>query len=68
MKNQQIGGGGECLKREAWTVCRFTGWPWQEEDVLEGGGLIPQCTLWDDLKIESQKIVCQLAWLFHSNI
>ena len=36
--------GGNCLKRGAWTFCRFkwvAGGPWQER----GRGVIPQCTL-----------------------
>ena len=41
---------GNCLKRGAWTVCRF------KEGLggvfFGGGGVIPQCTLWlsEDLK------------------
>ena len=34
---------GDCLKRGAWTVCRFKGGGLGKK---EGGGGIPQCTLW----------------------
>ena len=39
--------GGDCLKMEARTVCRFNGGAWQERkgDVFEREGLVPQCTL-----------------------
>ena len=43
---------GDCLKTGAWTVCRFKG---KGLDKKEGvflcggrGGLIPQCTLWEE--------------------
>ena len=41
MKNQYIGGGGwgDCLKRGAWTVCRFKGGLGKKDggSVFEGG-------------------------------
>ena len=38
---------GDCLKRGAWTVCRFKGEGLgkKEGGVLERKGLVPQCTL-----------------------
>ena len=48
-RKNDIKGGGGCLKRGVWTVCRFNGGKraWQERGgggVFEGV-LIPQCTL-----------------------
>ena len=43
-KNQYRG--GNCLKRGAWTVCRFNGGLGEKEGVVFlMGGLTPQCTL-----------------------
>ena len=64
LKNQIFMGGGEggvgghentiyrgnCLKREAWSVCKFKGGGLAKKEVdgvFEGGGrVIPQCILW----------------------
>ena len=50
-KNQYIE--GNCLKRGAWTVCRFKEGLAKKRGVGgRGQGVIPQCTLWlsEDLK------------------
>ena len=48
MKNQYRG--GDCLKKGAWTVCKFKRGFGKKDRVVflreGGGGLIPQCTLW----------------------
>ena len=56
-KKQYVG--GNCLKREAWIVCRFkAGGAWQKRGgwCFEGA-LIPQCTLWGLSKSDNKKVI-----------